>query len=119
MTKDQSRRSIVVATSILLLSLAGLTFGAGKSDVADAVMRGDKAAVTRLLAQKADVNASQLDGTTAVHWAVFNDDIATLDSLIAAGANIKAVSRGGCDAAVSCIIVWKHFHGDPATESRR
>jgi hypothetical protein len=52
MTKDQSRRIIVVTTSILLLSLAGLTFGAGKSDVADAVMKGDKAAVTRLLAQK-------------------------------------------------------------------
>jgi len=95
MTKDQSRRIIVVTTSIMLLSLAGLSFGAGKSDVADAVMKGDKAAVTRLLAQKADVNAPQLDGTTAVHWAVFNDDVATLDSLIAAGANIKAVTREG------------------------
>ena len=42
----------------------------GKSDVADAAMRGDKAAVRALLAQKADVNAPQADGATALHWAV-------------------------------------------------
>ena len=42
---------------VLLLSMAGL--GAAGSDVADAVMRGDTAAVRALLAQKADVNATQ------------------------------------------------------------
>src|SRR5205823_1525398 len=77
MTKDQSRQLIVGATAALLLSLAGFAFGAAKSDMADAVMKGDKAAVTKLLAQKADLNAPQIDGTTALHWAIFNDDSAT------------------------------------------
>ena len=47
---------------------------AGKSDVADAAMRGDKAAVQTLIAQKADVNAPQADGATALHWAVYRGD---------------------------------------------
>ncbi len=47
---------------------------AGKSDVADAAMRGDKAAVRALIAQKADVNAPQDDGATALHWAVYRGD---------------------------------------------
>ena len=36
-----------------------------KSDVADAAQRGDKAAVRSLVQKKADVNAPQIDGTTA------------------------------------------------------
>ena len=48
-----------------------------RSDVADAVMRGDTAAVRALLAQKADVNVTQGDGATALHWAVYREDLAT------------------------------------------
>ena len=46
-----------VAVLLSLASMPGL--GAAGSDVADAVMRGDTAAVRALLAQKADVNATQ------------------------------------------------------------
>src|SRR5437867_10240797 len=46
-----------------------------RSDVADAVMKGDKAALRTLLQQKADVNAPQADGATALHWAVFRGDL--------------------------------------------
>ena len=45
------------AAVVVLLSMAG--FAAGASEVADAVMRGDKAAVQKLVAQHADVNAPQ------------------------------------------------------------
>ena len=38
-------------------------------------MRGDAAAVRALLAQKADVNAPQADGATALHWAVYRGDL--------------------------------------------
>jgi ankyrin repeat protein len=76
-----------------LLSIAGL--GAGRSDVADALMRGDKATVRTLLEQKADVNAPQADGATALHWAVFKSDKEMVDLLIRAGANAKAANREG------------------------
>jgi ankyrin repeat protein len=71
------------------------TPAAGKSDVADAAMSGDKAAVRDLLAKKADINAPQADGATALHWAVYRADKELADILIRAGANAKAANRQG------------------------
>jgi ankyrin len=78
--------------------LAALMFTAslyGASEVADAVMRGNKEAVRSLLQRKADVNAPQSDGTTALHWAVRADDLETAQVLIRAGANVAAANREG------------------------
>jgi len=80
---------------LLALSLAIVSLAAGPSEVADAVMRGDKAAVQKLVAQRADVNAPQADGATALHWAVFRSDKEMVDLLIRAGANAKAANREG------------------------
>jgi ankyrin repeat protein len=63
--------------------------------IPDAVMHGDKEAIRQLLKQHADVNASQPDGTTALHWAARQDDLETADLLIKAGANAKAANRYG------------------------
>jgi ankyrin repeat protein len=68
---------------------------AGKSDVADAAMRGDKATVRTLITQKADVNAPQADGATALHWAVHRGDKELVGMLVRAGANPKAANRNG------------------------
>ena len=70
-------------------------FGAGRADVAEAVMRGDQAALRRLLQQKADVNAAQVDGATALHWAVYRDDVATARLLLNAGAQVDVQNREG------------------------
>jgi ankyrin repeat protein len=59
----------------------------------DAVKRGDANTVRTLIAQKADVNAPDADGSTALHWAAQKDDVAMADLLIAAGANVKAKTR--------------------------
>jgi ankyrin repeat protein len=77
----------------LLISAASL--GAAGSDVADAVMRGDAAAVRALLAQKADVNGRQADGATALHWAAYRADLAMTDLLLQAGANPSAANSEG------------------------
>jgi ankyrin repeat protein len=74
--------------------IAGTTTGAG-SEVADAAQNGDRAAVQKLIQQKADVNAAQVDGATALHWAVYREDVQLLDMLIRAGANVKAVNSEG------------------------
>jgi ankyrin repeat protein len=79
----------------ILLVFAIPLVAAGKSDVADAAMRRDKAAVRSLIQQKADVNASQVDGTTALHWAVQNDELDLADLLVRAGANPSAANRSG------------------------
>jgi ankyrin repeat protein len=70
-------------------------FGAANSPVADAAMKGDLAAVRALIQQKADVNAAQSDGATAIQWAAYRNDLPLADVLIAAGANVKAANREG------------------------
>jgi len=85
--------SIVVITLFLLWNISA--FAASRSDVADAVMKGDKAALRTLLQKKADVNVPQVDGATALHWAVYADDLETVDLLINAGAKVDAKNREG------------------------
>ena len=78
-----------------MLGLYLAASGAATSPVADAAMKGDQAAVRSLLAQKADVNAPQADGATALHWAAYRNDLAMADLLIAAGADVKTPNREG------------------------
>jgi ankyrin repeat protein len=68
---------------------------ASPSNIADAAMRGNRDAVRSLMRQKANVNAPQNDGTTALHWAVREDDLHTAELLIRAGANVSAANRDG------------------------
>ena len=81
----------------LLLPLAAFGLSAARSaaPLADAAEEADKAAIRSLLAQHADVNATQVDGMSALHWAAFRDDLEAARLLVAAGANVKAVNRYG------------------------
>jgi ankyrin len=85
-------RSVLVCLVALLLPV--ITSAAG-SDVADAVMRGKKDVLRTLLNQKVDVNVPQVDGTTALHWAVRADDLESADLLLKAGARLSAATRDG------------------------
>ncbi len=66
-----------------------------RSEIAEAAARGDRAVVQKLIQAKTDVNAPQVDGATALHWAVYRDDEEIADMLIRAGANVKATNRVG------------------------
>ena len=80
---------------LLVAFFSNGTLAFATSDLADAVMRRDTAAVQTLLRQKADVNAPQADGTTALHWAVRWDDFETARSLISTGAHAQTANRDG------------------------
>ena len=86
---------------ITTFSLAFLSFccclplGAASSDVADAAMKNDRKAVVALLQQKADANAAQADGATALHWAARWDDADMADQLLRAGAKVNAANGAG------------------------
>jgi ankyrin repeat protein len=84
-----------ISVSALSVVIWSASVFAAKPDVADAAMHGDKAAVQKLLSQKADVNAPQADGATALHWAVFHGDKELVQLLVRAGANVKAANREG------------------------
>jgi ankyrin repeat protein len=61
----------------------------------NAVKANDVSAVRALLDKRADVNAVQADGTTALHWAVEHDAGEIVQLLIRAGANVRATNRYG------------------------
>ena len=80
---------------VLFCAATSPVFAAGRADVADAMMRGDQVALRRLVQQKADVNAAQIDGATALHWAVYRDDVAAARLLLKAGAIVDVQNREG------------------------
>ena len=80
---------------LLGLGLAAPTFAAARAALADAAEQRDKTSVRTLLRTGADVNATQVDGTTALHWATYHDDAETVALLVKAHANVNAVNRYG------------------------
>ena len=71
----------------VLVLLSAVTVSAATSELADAAMKRNGEAVRSLLQRKADVNAPQIDGTTALHWAVRLDDLEIAELLIRFGAH--------------------------------
>ncbi len=79
-----------------LLSVAGLLAAGADARLADAAKKMDRPAIRALLEQQhIDVNARQLDGTSALHWAAYQDDLETVKLLLNARADAKAANRYG------------------------
>ena len=81
--------------ALVWASIAAVIAAQARSEIADAAERGDRAAVQKLIQAKTNVNAPQVDGATALHWAVYREDGEMVDLLIRAGADVKAVNRTG------------------------
>ena len=90
-----TRRTITFAGTLGALSLSVLLNAAAPASLIDAAMQGNKEAVRAMLKQGADVNSAQGDGMTALHWAVQKGDIEVAQTLLYAGANVKAATRIG------------------------
>lgn len=86
---------LAVAGPLVAQQTGAATVQAAGGDVADAARKGDKTLVRTLLAQKADVNKRQADGGTALHWAVWHDDVELATMLLRAGANPTAANQAG------------------------
>jgi ankyrin repeat protein len=75
--------------------------------IALAARRNDTAAVRALLDAKPhpDVNVRMADGTSALHWAVYHNDIDLVTRLIAAGANVNAKNDYGATPMSEAAVV--------------
>jgi uncharacterized protein len=80
---------------VLALMLASANGALAQSDVADAAMQGDIETVRRLLQAGAEVNSSQSDGATALHWAAYHGNAELAKLLLQAGATPAAANRNG------------------------
>src|SRR5215467_8572404 len=81
----------VVAVCVIAATL----FAAEQPQIADAAMKGDQKLLRTLMQQKADVNATQIDGATALHWTVYRNDLEMTQLLIKSGARLDAKNREG------------------------
>jgi len=84
--------SEIVAGLALVAVLAQPATADADQRLVQAAARGDATAIRLLLRERVDVNAVDADGATALHFAVWSDDLATVDELIKAGANVRAAN---------------------------
>jgi len=82
-------QSIPLALAIFLMTAGP------RPALIDAVKSVDHEAVRTLLKQGVNVNSTEPDGTTALHWASYRDDLEAADLLIRAGARINAANDLG------------------------
>jgi ankyrin repeat protein len=88
-------RTWLIGWWCVLALVGGTRAGGGDSPLADAAEKRDWARVRALLNQGEDVNQSQVDGMTALHWAVYHDKMEVAESLVTAGSNVQAANRYG------------------------
>ena len=81
----------------LFAFVALITVPAYAADITliEAIKTGQRAAAIELLAKKADVNAAEADGSTALLWAVSVDDADLVARLVRAGANPRIQNQLG------------------------
>lgn len=91
----RSRERIGAVACAVALLFSAARDNPTEAPVADAVMRGDTAMVRSLIKQGLDVNASQADGMSALHWAAQRGDVSSAQILVYAGARVDAVTRNG------------------------
>jgi ankyrin repeat protein len=88
----RSLRTKYVCAFCVLYVLCG-SFVAAAAElpaVINAARAGDRDALLTAVQTRSNVNIAAPDGTTALHWAAYNDDIDSADLLIRAGAKVNA-----------------------------
>jgi ankyrin repeat protein len=79
----------------IAIALVASNFAAYAGSLSTEIKSGDAAAARALLAEGANPDDADADGTTALHWAVHGGHAALADALIKAGAKVDAVNRYG------------------------
>ena len=93
-------RTHIIGWGMVVVALTAAPVGAagsgGRPSLIDAVKSGDAAAVRAVVTRGGtDVNQDSGDGSTALHWAAHQGDVAIADLLLKAHANVNAVTDVG------------------------
>jgi uncharacterized protein len=89
----RARRSVFLAAVVAYALSAGAAQAA--EDLLAAAQKNQSTAALAAIEDGVDVNRKAPDGTTALHWAVYNDNLALVERLIRAGADVGAANEFG------------------------
>ena len=92
--RRQIRRPAPWIAALIAMSGAA-AIGAERPPLVDAARNADSRMVRHLVEQRVNVNATEGDGTSALHWASYRDDLESADLLIRAGAKVNAANDLG------------------------
>ena len=85
----------LAAIAIGVITVSVVVTAAGDLRLIEAVRANDAARVRALVKERADVNARQGDGASALHWAVHLDEADVVGLLLSAGAKADAADDTG------------------------
>jgi ankyrin repeat protein len=80
---------------LLFCGIAAAAGAAERGSLLSAAKDGSAADLQSRLAERADPNQADADGTSALHWAVHRGEIESVTKLLAAGAAVDAANRYG------------------------
>jgi ankyrin repeat protein len=83
---------VLLALVVAVALPAGI---ASAGELVDAASGRNRPLALELIAAGADANEVSEDGTTAIHWAAYHDDVALARELVAAGASVDVVNEYG------------------------
>src|SRR5690349_315512 len=84
---------VLLGSFVLGLAMAGAA--QAQSALADKIQAGDRKAALALIASGADVNQTQPDGSTPLHWAVYRVDRELVTALLRRGAKAGVTNKYG------------------------
>lgn len=90
------QRKAVISMLVLtpaLLAAAAATVSYPDARLPEAVKGGNRAEVEKLLREHVPVNSAEGDGTTALHWAAYDDNLDLAKILLNAHADVNATTR--------------------------
>ena len=93
MLSIKSTAWLAIALPFALTSLLPASDPTSNSELADAVESRNAEAIDQLFEEKANVNDAQVDGMTALHWAVFHDELKLVSRLLGRSADPRLKNR--------------------------
>ena len=87
--------AVIPLTLVLAFPSAAVSEERSPTAIADAVQKKNFSLAAQLIHEGVEVNATQADGMSALHWASLHDDSATVVNLISAGAKVSKATRFG------------------------
>ena len=99
-------RSLLAAAIVsVLLALPAHAQEGNEQQLLELAAGGDTQAALELITRKTDVNQPQADGTTLLHWAIYYNDVALVETLLKRDADVRVRNEFGASPLSQAAII--------------